>query len=379
MNRIALVIIIVVSLLFSSCEKEENKSENFEFNANIAVSDSYAFRENEGRIYLWDLKNNRYEIFCTQPDCKHQTISENPNTKCSAIVPKEGYFCNYAFIYNDKIYSVCTGELNEFLIYEADTDGLNRKLVFTADVSFSSSVFPSLIGSKLVFVGSKFDTDDIKTQNMKEHYLLCTVDLSDFSFKNYAEIGVANETIIGKESLSFYKNRIYFQHSEYTENNANSTVEYIDIDSLERKIILEVDKSINVWQYDGGKMLYVVSDYGDTHSQVYSYDLDRDKSEMLFEQDNYLSDIYMCGDKIFYMYSITDDEKSIRGAGVYDISNGENVTDDFDNDLYVSILGHTLNGHLIHYQNFERDSFGILSDEDFWNLRFEKAKFKFDQ
>ena len=30
------------------------------------------------------------------------------------------------------------------------------------------------------------------------------------------DIGTANETVIGKKSLLLYKNKIYFQHSEYS-------------------------------------------------------------------------------------------------------------------------------------------------------------------
>ena len=92
------------ALLLPSCGKQPDKTsdanvnEPVEFGANITVSDSYAFRENDGRLYLWDLKTNSYEIFCTQPDCKHQTAAENADTKCSAVAPKEGYFYNYAIL-----------------------------------------------------------------------------------------------------------------------------------------------------------------------------------------------------------------------------------------------------------------------------------------
>ena len=101
------------ALLLPSCGKQPDKTsdanvnEPVEFGANITVSDSYAFRENDGRLYFWDLKTNSYEIFCTQPDCKHQTAAENADTKCSAVAPKEGYFYNYAFLYNDTLYSIC--------------------------------------------------------------------------------------------------------------------------------------------------------------------------------------------------------------------------------------------------------------------------------
>lgn len=189
------------------------------------------------------MKTNSYEIFCTQPDCKHQTAAENADTKCSAVAPKEGYFYNYAFLYNDTLYSICTGELNEFLIYTADTDGMNRKLAFTAELSLCTMVNPVLDGGRLFFVGSEFEMNDTDSVGLRENYSLCSVDLSDFSFEKYMDIGTANETVIGKKSLLLYKNKIYFQHSEYSENSVHSAVECYDIDGSERMTVLEMEDS----------------------------------------------------------------------------------------------------------------------------------------
>lgn len=382
----ALTVMIVVSLIMSSCVKQTDKTsdsnvnETVEFGANMTVSDSYAFRENEGRLYLWDLKTNSYEIFCTQPDCKHQTVAENADTKCSATVPKEGYFYNYAFLYDDKLYSICTGELNEFLIYTADTDGMNRKLAFTADLSLCSMVNPVLDSGRLFFVGSEFEMNDVGSVGLQEKYSLCSVDLSNFSFEKYMDIGTANETVIGKKSLLLYKNKIYFQHSEYSENSVHSAVECYDIDGSEQTTVLETEDSVNVWQCEDGKIIYIVSENDSSHSRVCSYDLDSyNKTEILLERDGYVSNVCMIGNKVFFMYSTADSENEIRGAGVFDMSNKDDKTVEFDNDVYVSIVGNTSNGHLIHYQDSERDNFGILSDKDFWNLKFEDADFKFEQ
>lgn len=332
------------ALLLPSCGKQPDKTsdanvnEPVEFGANITVSDSYAFRENDGRLYLWDLKTNSYEIFCTQPDCKHQTAAEN-----------------------------------------ADTDGMNRKLAFTAELSLCTMVNPVLDGGRLFFVGSEFEMNDTDSVGLRENYSLCSVDLSDFSFEKYMDIGTANETVIGKKSLLLYKNKIYFQHSEYSENSVHSAVECYDIDGSERMTVLEMEDSVNVWQCNGGKMLYVVSDDDDSHSQVCSYDLDGGGTEVLFKRDGYVSDVCMIGNRVFYMYSTADGKSEIRSAGVFDTSDGKDLTTEFDGDVYVSVLGHTSNGHLIHYQDSERDSFGLLSDEDFWSLKFENADFKFEQ
>lgn len=236
-----------------------------------------------------------------------------------------------------------------------------------------------LDGGRLFFVGSEFEMNDTDSVGLRENYSLCSVDLSDFSFEKYMDIGTANETVIGKKSLLLYKNKIYFQHSEYSENSVHSAVECYDIDGSERMAVLEMEDSVNVWQCNGGKMLYVVSDDDDSHSQVCSYDLDGGGTEVLFKRDGYVSDVCMIGNRVFYMYSTADGKSEIRSAGVFDTSDGKDLTTEFDGDVYVSVLGHTSNGHLIHYQDSERDSFGLLSDEDFWSLKFENADFKFEQ
>jgi hypothetical protein len=83
--------------------------------------------------------------------------------------------------------------------------------------------------------------------------------------------------------------------------------------------------------------------------------------------------------KVFYMYESADGDDYKRGAGVYDISDNTDNLTYFTDEQYVSVYGHTSNGHLILYQNADNSRFGILSDDDFWKLKFEKADFEFEQ
>ena len=373
MKKIIPALLIIISLLFAACgDEDENAGEAVEFQADgLTVADSYAFRVNNDRLYIWDFASNSYQVFCSQPDCKHETFAQNPNTKCTAVMPQNVYNFNSAFIYNDRLYSIYQSDVNQFVVYEADTDGLNKKQVFTADVAISSLVDPVLIDGKLVFVGSIMDTEVIDVQDIKEHYQLCLLDLSDMTFNNYGEIGIANENVLGKDSLYLYNDRIYFQHNEYTQGSSKSTVEYLDINSKERTVIIENNDNTNVWQYDGNKMYYVISDNDGTHSEVYCYDLDEDKSELLFEGEGHVSRLYVDGDRVFYHYSIFGGEKNERGVGIYNTSTNEDVRKESSATFY----GHTSYGHLILYN----EQFGLLSDEDFWSFNFENADFSFDQ
>lgn len=373
MKKIIPALLIIISLLFAACgDEDENAGEAVEFQADgLTVADSYAFRVNNDRLYIWDFASNSYQVFCSQPDCKHETFAQNPNTKCTAVMPQNVYNFNSAFIYNDRLYSIYQSDVNQFVVYEADTDGLNKKQVFTSDVAISAMVNPVLIDGKLGFVGSVTDTEVINVQDIKEHYQLCLLDLSDMTLNNYGEIGIANENVLGMESLYLYNNRFYFQHNEYTQDSSKSTVEYVDINSKERTVIIENNDNTNVWQYDGNKMYYVISDNDGTHSEVYCYDLDEDESELLFEGEGHVSRLYVDGDRIFYHFSIYEGEKSDNGVGVYNTSTDEDVRKNLSGSFY----GHTSYGHLILYQ----ECYGLLSDEDFWNFNYENADFAFEQ
>lgn len=126
-------------------------------------------------------------------------------------------------------------------------------------------------------------------------------------------------------------------------------------------------------------MIYNVAYNNETESVVYSYNLKSNEHSKLFEFDGYVYSIYKDNDKIFFLYSLKKGEKEFPGAGVYDAKNNSFNTKDFSEDLFVNMVGNTSDKHLIHYQNSQMDSFGMLSDKDFWNLDFEKADFKFEQ
>lgn len=374
MNSCLFKIIIVVAILLTGCSNKPNKNMSVSFGSNVSVSDNYAFRDNSGRLFLWDISKNNYNVFCAQPDCKHQTLAENPNSKCTAVVPKAGYLFNYAFIYSNKLYMICSGMLNEFLIYEADTDGQNKKLKYSSSISISDMVHPYFTDGLLFFVGSLFDTAAV--DGWKEHYHLCSIDLSDYTYKDYGEIGIANESTLGRQSLYYYNGKIFYEHTEFVDNTVHSSIETIDVETKERtKVSEENDHLINIWQYVQGKMLYVVSDMNNSYSTVYSYDLEKGVTEILFEMKQYLSQLYKEGDRIFFFTSSTEEGIYRHGAGVYDFVNKETRQMDFEDDEYMYIDCHAGKNHLITYQKGENSQIGLMDDNDLWELAFDHAVF----
>lgn len=68
----------------------------------------------------------------------------------------------------------------------------------------------------------------------KEHYHLYSFDLSDYTYKDYGEIGIANESTLGRQSLYFYNGKIIYEHTEFVDNTVHSSIEKIDVETKER-------------------------------------------------------------------------------------------------------------------------------------------------
>lgn len=91
------------ALLLPSCGKQPDKTsdanvnEPVEFGANITVSDSYAFRENDGRLYLWDLKTNSYRFSAHSPIVSIRPLQKTPIQNARLSLQKRGTFITMLF------------------------------------------------------------------------------------------------------------------------------------------------------------------------------------------------------------------------------------------------------------------------------------------
>ena len=363
-------------------DSDSTESSEVKFEGNLAICGEYAFRSsamNNDLLYFWDLESGSYEVFCAQPDCKHQTYSENPDTKCTAASP-DGTIYDYAFTYNNKLYSICSSNLNEFIIYEADTDGLNRKKVFTSESSFSTMIYPYFIDGNLVFVGTKYNVDDLGNQNFTGEYYLCSLNFDDWSYTELADLGEENKVIFSMNSLYIYENNVYIGLIENNDDEYISKYMSYDLSGNSSKKLIKTDDDLGIDSYFDSEMLYSLLDDND-NSKVYSFDLNSQESELLFEIDRYVYEVYKKDDDVFCLYDYgASDSTEISGALVYSLKNNEiTLEKEFDDDFYLGIEAHISDVHIILYQNSEQDSFGILSDEDFWSLNFENAQFCFEQ
>lgn len=367
---------VAAALLLCSCGKTKTEStiETTDFCANAAVSDGYVFRVDNERLNLWDTQSNTYDIFCSQPNCKHKTLAEDKNSACTAVAPDKDQEIRYAFIYKNSLYMICAGDLNETLIYKSDKDGQNRKLYLTLDITLCSLTDPTFSEGLLAFVGSEYVTDS--KANMQENYSLCSVDLNTKQFQNYGEVGKANESLVARNSLHINNECIYFQLCEYTENSQHNKIQYIDIGDNTKYsgYLLDSDEAVNVWQYADDKIVYVISDNNETHSKVCTMNFEGDDQQQLFEADGYISDVYLSGERCFYFFSKTDAEKEVRGAAVYDTNSQQTLEYQFAENEWLTVLGHTTNGFLLYSQNGENEALELCSDDDFWDLKFEKAQ-----
>ncbi|MCD7742424.1 MAG: hypothetical protein LUI06_09490 [Ruminococcus sp.] len=348
----------------------------------MTISDDYAFTSstlNNDLLYCWDLNSESFDVFCSKPDCKHETYSENNNTSCSAASPG-GSFYVYSFLYNESLYSICYSNVNEFTVIKSNTDGTNKKNVLECDITFSTVGFPSFCDGKLLFIGEVFNTDNLESSDVDGEYSLCLLDLDELSYEKIADVGKENECIIGNKSLYLYNDKAYISYSEMNDDSYSDTFESFDLSDGQKTEILKMDSNINISGYDENTMLYSI--YDDSNiSYIYKLDLETNDKEEILECDGTAYSIYMDDDRLFYLCNTSNsDGTDKRGATIYSLKDKKITKEcEFADDQYVYINGRNSSKYIILYQNSEQDSFGILSDEDFWNLDFENAHFCFEQ
>lgn len=130
------IILITVLIIFLSINSKKSKTEgNGMFTSYYGwFNDKIAFvpdQANQDVMYVHDLVSGQSTALCNQPDCKHQSFEQNPETKCTAVPPKD-YKWYHAFYYDDKIYEVFEST-NRFVIFSAEKDGANRKEIILSE------------------------------------------------------------------------------------------------------------------------------------------------------------------------------------------------------------------------------------------------------
>ena len=127
-------------------------------------------------------------IFLYQPDCKHQSFEQNPETKCTAVPPKD-YKWYHAFYYDDKIYEVFEST-NRFVIFSAEKDGANRKEIILSE-EFNPSWYVgnqlTLCGDTLIFPGENIQMNS-NGETVETTVYLLQVNLSDKTIKKVADL-----------------------------------------------------------------------------------------------------------------------------------------------------------------------------------------------
>lgn len=394
-KKVSILITVIITFLitftvlsFYLKNKKSYDENNTEFKFNLTFSDNYAFRVVDNRLYFWDTLNNTYNIFCSQPNCKHQTLEENLKSTCTAVpaVPEYNYY--YAFICHDRLYSIYSLKVNEFLIYESDIDGSNKKLFYTADVSMNNLCYPLFRQNKLFFLAEKYDIQKALNNDFSCNYSLCMIDFSDRSFKEIKKFDNLNQLYIFP-NIYLNDNLLYYQYAYYddlsiNENEHDSDVqensyiffESVNIDSKKvRKIFNFVNEDFYAWECQDKNVIYNIYNEKKNRSKVYLMNLASEKSELLFEEENDINYIFKLDNLILYEAS----DSNHRNICVYDMKSKDKKVHKLELDEYLYFYGKSGDNMLMQFQKGDKNKMGSIPIKDLFELNFNNITYVADQ
>ncbi len=290
---IVVFIFIITNRLFKSDESFGS------FTSYGWFGESFALTPENDIMYVKDFTSGECAALCTQPNCTHESLNDDPNSKCTAVPPKDFYWSN-AFYYDDNVYEIFTAT-NRLTICKASKDGSSRSnLIVSEDyqVELNTSV---ICENKLIFLASNMIVDESAAIDYT-YYLLCydiadnsldvLMDFSEqtkFSFLGaymyddtvYCRLRFEEESGIyscenGKLNMvysndlmgvcSFAENGFYFSVNESDEQIAQSAeIDFYDIDKKSTKKFCDTSGYVNsICPSDGGLFWCTDSSYDGT-------------------------------------------------------------------------------------------------------------------
>ena len=213
MKRKSISAFVLAVLLFTGCRKSaESSSEYFRIVSPYinGCNNGEFYSDNSNRLLFCDFETMRTSYICAKPNCQH--IDEDT---CSAFgmdhhpVLYGGniyYFTYDVYMNKDREYQYVS------YINKADSDGTNRRKIYTIDGLYVSSDDRMIIcGSKIYFTAEDAEFDEYgSTTNYTIGYL-CSYDLESGEFENISEIYKGYSS--GNWVYGIWNGNIYFHTS----------------------------------------------------------------------------------------------------------------------------------------------------------------------
>lgn len=141
------------------------------------------------------------------------------------------------------------------------------------------------------------------------------------------------------EEIVVHNNKLYVANSGgYRAPNYDNTVSVIDLNSFEVIKTIEVDVNLHRMKVDSKGDIYVSSrgNYGDIPSRLYVIDSNTDKIKT--KLDIPISDMYVCGDSLYYYSALWDGSDAVYGilnTNTKKVVTTNFITDGTDKDIVI--------------------------------------------
>lgn len=299
-------IVMAAALVYIIKNRQTEPDEGGTFTPYGWFGESFALTPENDIMYVKDFTSGECAALCDQPNCGHENLNDDPNSKCTAVPPKDLYW-NSAFYYDESIYEIFTAT-NRLTVCKASNDGSNRTEIAASEEYQAESDTAVICENKLIFLASNMTVDE--SAEVELTYYLLSFDLADNSLNVITDLG-------GKKEFNFlgaymYGDTVYcrlkFEEDSGIYSCKNGKLEKVYANDL-MGICSFAEKGFYFSVYD--------SDEPEAESSaIYFYDINKKSAEKFCDASGYINSLCPCDGGVYYCadssFDGTFDEKNIK-------------------------------------------------------------------
>lgn len=362
---IVVFIFIITNRLFKSDESFGSFTPYGWFGENFALTP-----ENE-IMYVKDFTSGECAALCNQPNCGHKSLNDDPNSKCTAVPPKDFYWSN-AFYYDDNIYEIFTAT-NRLTICKASKDGSNRNNIIVSEDYQAESDTAVICENKLIFLASNMIVDESAEVDYT-YYLLC-FDIADNSLNVLMDFSDQPEfAFLG---AYMYDDTVYCR-LRFEEESGIYSCENGKLNKVYSNDLM----GIGFFAENGFYFSVYESDEQTAKSaEIDFYNIDTKSAEKFCDASGYVNSLCPCDGGVYYgadsSFDGTFDSKNIKT--VYYSDGGKSVkclenTESLKWDLICAAGDHVILYETVNSGEWEENSvFLCVKKDDFIKSGLKKA------
>lgn len=312
----AIIVIVSVVLLIVFKNKREDFTGKVKGHLMASYSDLGITNLNDDDLLQFcDAATGEKIVLCDKPNCKHD------NNDCNALF--KDYAVHLSAIYNDRLFIVIEEEDRNFVLYEADVNGSNRKKFVTLGKLQGSFDYLFLDNYLIIQYSKTYDMENIDSVAME----LLEEPISGVAIINLKEqevdyIPEKTDYEGGIQRIHMYEDKVYYSYLymdieydfldfenidfDYVANHTFYRIYSYDISSGTESTLYEGQ---NIYVEEINEEYAIIREYmNEKNVRIYAFNLLNQEEELIIEGRIY-GNCIIDGDKLVYLsYSSEDVE-----------------------------------------------------------------------